>query len=236
MTLRDDDPDLAPDTAPVTAPVTALVPLRTGGKSRLGAALAPSDRAGLVLAMLDDVVAALHGAGVNDVLLLAGGEDAMAAARARGLAAVPDPDPTVGEDRTGDRLLRRAVDAGLAAVPIDHERLVVAGDLPLLSSTEVRRVLGVTADVVIVPTAGGGTALLRLAPGIELAARYGVGSAQGHATSARDAGHAVVVLDLPGARHDIDAAADLTALTALLAEGAGGQGRACAAFLSGVRG
>jgi hypothetical protein len=134
----------ASPTSPADVPtVTALVPLRTGGKSRLGDALDASSRAGLVLAMLDDVVAALHGAGVTDVRLLAGGDDALAAAHARGLPAYPDPRPTGDGAATGDVLLRRAVDAGLAVVPSDRDRLVVAGDLPLLSAAEVTMVLDV---------------------------------------------------------------------------------------------
>lgn len=228
--------DVALNAPAGTAPVTALVPLRTGGKSRLRGALGPAERAGLVLAMLDDVIAALRGAGVVDVRLLAGGEDAMAAARARGLPAVPDPDAAQGAGTTGEHMLRRAVDAGLASVPDAHVRLVVAGDLPLLSAAEVTTVLDAGAGVVVAPTAGGGTALLRLAPGIVLPTRYGSDSASAHVALARQAGHVVTVLDLPGARHDVDAAADLAALGDLLRRVPSGTGRASAAFLAGSHG
>ena len=224
------------------AAVTALVPLRTGGKSRLGAALDASARAGLVLAMLDDVVAALNGAGIIDVRLLAGGDEALNAAHERGLPAVPDP-PSTGDGATGDALLRRAVDAGLAAVPSDRDRLVVAGDLPLLSAAEVTMVLDVSTDIVVVPTSGGGTAMLRLAAGVDLGprqgTRYGPGSAEAHVALARRAGRTVTLLELPGAHHDVDAAADLVSLHRLLAAGRAGPsgpGRASAAFLAGARG
>lgn len=220
------------------APVTALVPLRAGGKSRLGAALDAPSRADLVLAMLDDVVTALQGAGVDDIRLLASGDDALHAARARGLPAIPDPQ--ADGPQNGDGRLRRAVDAGLAAVPIDRDRLVVAADLPLLSATEVSTVLAVPADVVVVPTSGGGTALLRLAPDVDLGphplTRYGPGSAAAHVMLARRAGRTVTLLELPGARHDVDAAADLAALQELLTAGSTGLGRASAAFLSGSHG
>jgi len=222
--------------APTTAPVTALIPLRTGGKSRLSGALAPAERAGFVLAMLDDVIAALHGAGLTHIRLLAGGEDALAAAQARGLPALPDP---VGEDDAGSAdglLLRRAVDAGLAAVPVDHVRLVVAGDLPLLRASEVTEVLGIDADVVVAPTAGGGTALLRLGPGVVLPTRYGSDSARAHAELARRAGLRVSIVELAGARHDVDAAADLAALSLRLTQDAQGAGRASAAFLARTHG
>lgn len=240
-------PAVRPDAHPAhpdapSAAVTALVPLRTGGKSRLGAALDAPSRAGLVLAMLDDVLAALHAAGVLDVRVLASGDEALAAAHARGLPAVPDP-PSSGDGAAGDALLRRAVDAGLAAVPSDRDRLVVAGDLPLLSAAEVTMVLDVASDVVVVPTSGGGTALLRLAPGVDLGpqqgTRYGPGSAEAHVKLARRAGRTVTLLELPGAHHDVDSAADLAALHRLLAAGLAGPagpGRASAAFLAEARG
>lgn len=233
-------PDAPPDAR--AAAVTALVPLRTGGKSRLGDALDAPSRAGLVLAMLDDVLAALHAAGVVDVRMLAGGDEARAAAHARGLPAVPDP-PSADDGAAGEVLLRRAVDAGLAAVPSDRDRLVVAGDLPLLSAAEVTMVLDVATDVVVVPTSGGGTALLRLAPGVDLGpqpgTRYGPGSAAAHVALARRAGRTVTLLELPGAYHDVDAAADLASLHRRLADGPAGPagpGRASAAFLAGARG
>ena len=235
--VRPDAPPARQDAPP--AAVTALVPLRTGGKSRLGAALDAPSRAGLVLAMLDDVLAALHSAGVVDVRVLAGGDEALAAAHARGLPAVPDP-PSSGDGATGDALLRRAVDAGLAAVPSDRDRLVVAGDLPLLSAAEVTMVLDVASDVVVVPTSGGGTALLRLAPGVDLGpqqgTQYGPDSADAHVALARRAGRTVTLLELPGAHHDVDAAADLASLHRRLAAGPAGPGRASAAFLAGARG
>jgi len=237
MTSPTARPDAPPDAR--AAAVTALVPLRTGGKSRLGAALDPSARAGLVLAMLDDVVAALNGAGIIDVRLLAGGDEALNAAHERGLPAVPDP-PSTGDGATGDVLLRRAVDAGLAAVPSDRDRLVVAGDLPLLSAAEVTMVLDVSTDIVVVPTSGGGTAMLRLAAGVDLGprrgTRYGPGSADAHVALARLAGRTVTLLELSGAHHDVDAAADLVELHRSLAAGPTGPGRASAAFLAGARG
>ena len=189
--------------------------------------------------MLDDVLAALHAAGVVDVRMLAGGDEALAAAHARGLPAVPDP-PSADDGAAGEVLLRRAVDAGLAAVPSDRDRLVVAGDLPLLSAAEVTMVLDVASDVVVVPTSGGGTALLRLAPGVDLGpqqgTQYGPDSADAHVALARRAGRTVTLLELPGAHHDVDAAADLASLHRRLAAGPAGPGRASAAFLAGARG
>jgi 2-phospho-L-lactate/phosphoenolpyruvate guanylyltransferase len=218
-------------------PVVALVPLRTGGKSRLGASLPPGARDALVLAMLDDVVASLRGAGITDVRVLAGGAKAAAAAAARGLPAIVDP-PTIVADSgapiEGDTALRAAVDAALAALPVTSVRIIAAADLPRLGAAEVAAVLADPADVVIAPTAGGGTALLRIAPGVSLPARYGPGSAGAHLAAAEAGGLSVTVLDLPGARHDVDAADDLAALMGPLDGTSPGPGTT--AFLAEVPG
>ncbi len=236
-------PHAAPSADP--API-ALVPLRTGGKSRLGAALVGERRDALTVAMLDDVLTALRGAGVHDVRLLAGGRGAGRVAAARGLPTIADPPPPVGgapdparptahgTSTGGDVRLRAAVDAALAGLPDDRPRIVVAADLPRLAAADVTAVLAHPADVAVAPTAGGGTALLRLAAGVRLPTRYGPGSADGHLRAGTAAGRSVALLDLPGARADVDASSDLAAL---LADVDGrGPGAATAAFLADLRG
>ena len=224
-----------------SAPLVALIPLRTGGKSRLGELLADGHRAELVLAMLDDVIGALHGAGVEDVRVLAGDTDAAAAAAERGLPAIADPGPSApsrrgegGQVAPADHSLRSAVDAALAAVGDRRARLVVAADLPGLRAEEVRTVRSHPADVVVAPTSGGGTGLLRLAPGVTLPSRYGPGSARAHLEEAERAGRSSAALELPGAHRDVDAVRDLAALR----EDPDGPaaGTATAAFLAGLHG
>jgi 2-phospho-L-lactate guanylyltransferase len=219
---------------------TALIPLRTGGKSRLSTALDATRRRSLVLAMLDDVLAALRAAGVTDVRVLAGDADAADAAVARDLPAILDPlgpvagaptDPAGGT--TGDARLCRAVDAGLAHLPSSAVRLVVAADLPLLRGEDVTAVLSRDADVVVAPTRGGGTGVLLLAGGVLLPTRYGPASATAHAGLARAQGLRVDVLDLPGAQHDVDGAADLAELRTA---GQHPLGAATADFLAEQRG
>jgi 2-phospho-L-lactate guanylyltransferase len=224
----------------------ALIPLRTGGKSRLGTSLTPVARDGLVLAMLDDVLAAVRGAGIDDVRVLAGSSAAALAATDRGLHAILDPtegaapvavtppEPTAHGVADSDRRLRAAVDAGLAAAPAGAVRLVLAADLPRLTASEIAAVLADPADVVIAPTAGGGTALLRLGPHVACTTRYGPGSAGAHIAVAEQLGRSVTIVDLPGARYDVDAAVDLADLARTL-DGAA-PGPATAAFLTGARG
>jgi len=188
------------------AAVTALVPLRLGGKSRLGGALDAAERGALVLAMLDDVVAALHGAGVADVRVLAADAAAADAAAARGLPALVDPSPG------GD--LRRAVDAGLAAVGDVGVRLVVAADLPGLRAADVAALLAHRDRVTVLPTQDGGTAVLLLPAGATLPSRHGPGSAAAHADAARAEGLEPLALAPSPAGVDVDGPEDLAALAA----------------------
>ena len=197
-----------------SAAAVALVPLRTGGKSRLEEALSEGDRTALVLAMLDDVLAAIHAAGIADVRVLAGDREAAEAAEARGLRVHSDPVREYDERPGGsaDRSLRAAVDAALAATGDCSMRLVVAADLPRLRAEEVQAVCMDPAQVVVAPTVGGGTGLLRLAPGVTLPTRYGTDSARAHLVEADRHRWSSTLVHLPGARHDVDAAVDLAAL------------------------
>lgn len=219
-----------------TAPVVALIPLRTGGKSRLRTTLSEARRAELVLAMLDDVLSAVRAAGVEDIRVLAGDPAADDAATARGLVVHRDPasEGSDGADEPGDKPLRAAVDAALSAVGARSARLIVAADLPRLCAEEVRQVISDPADVVVAATVGGGTALLRLAPGVTFATHYGPGSARAHLAAADRDHRTAALLDLPGARHDVDAADDLTGLRGRI--GGPAPGMATAAFLAGLRG
>lgn len=201
------------------AAAVALIPLRTGGKSRLSEQFDGAKRAELVLAMLDDVVGALVGAGIDDIRLLCGDVAARDAALARGLTAIDDPeDAGAGAPDEPHARLRAAVDAALASIGSDRVRIVVAADLPLLSADDVRAVLAHASEVVIAPTSGGGTGLLLLPVGVTFATFYGPGSALAHQSAARavmpDASPHVVERD--GTAWDLDVPEDIEGLAAML--------------------
>jgi 2-phospho-L-lactate guanylyltransferase len=200
----------------------ALVPLRTGGKSRLGTRLDADLRARLALAMFDDVAGALIGAGIDDIRVLCGDPGARAAAHERGLTALDDPDaapvlaPDDGTAVTPELRLRAAVDAGLATVGTSAVRLVVAADLPLLSPDDVLAVLAHADRVTVAPTRGGGTGVLLLPVGLTLASAHGPASAAAHlaaAVAAQPTGApAPAVIEREGTSWDVDRPEDLDLL------------------------
>jgi 2-phospho-L-lactate/phosphoenolpyruvate guanylyltransferase len=192
--------------APPATGVTALVPLRAPGegKSRLAGTLSVEDRAALAGAMLADVTTALRDAGTARIVVAADGPAAVAAASALGLETFADPPGTRGLDT--------ALAAAAARLGPTRALLVVAADLPYLRAVDVAEVLAVDADVVVAPTADGGTGGLLRRPSDACATAYGPASADRHLAAARAAGRTAVRHVTPGFTHDVDVAADLAAL------------------------
>lgn len=194
---------------------TVLVPLRADGKSRLAPLLAPDARRALARAMASDVVDALRGAGLDRIVLVAGGPGAREVGEALGLEVLDDPPGTAGTAGTADPgPLDRApaLDRALshAGRTVGGPTLIVAADLPALTADDLRAVLAAVADVVVAPTRGGGTAALLRRGGAAIAPAYGVDSATRHVTAARSAGLTVAVIERPGLAHDVDRPEDLT--------------------------
>lgn len=186
-----------------TASVTAIVPLRTGGKTRLAPVLAPSERAALAAAMLADVASALHAAGVARVVVAAQGPPAVTAGHALGLEVLRD-----ASEGGLDQALRHAA----TRVGGSEGLLVAAADLPRLTAADVEQVLASPAAVVVAPTRDAGTGgLLRRPPGA-IPTAYGPGSARAHLRLAADAGLRAEVVRAPGFAHDVDTLADLEQL------------------------
>lgn len=186
-----------------TAPVTAIVPLRTGGKTRLAPVLASSERAALAGAMLADVASALHAARVERVVVAAQGPPAIAAADALGLEVLPD-----ASEGGLDQALRHAA----TRVGRSEGLLVAAADLPRLTAADVEQVLACPAAVVVAPTRDAGTGGLLRRPPDAIPTAYGPGSAQAHLRRAADAGLRGQVVSAPGFAHDVDTLADLEQL------------------------
>lgn len=186
------------------ATITAIVPLRTGGKTRLATALGEAERAALAGAMLADVATALAGARVGRVIVAADGPAAIGAAEALHLEVVRDAPGGQGLDRA----LAHAAREVDPATPL----LIVAADLPCLQPGEVERVLHSPAAVVVAPTNDGGTGGLLRNPGALMGTAYGPRSARNHLRLAREAGASPATVRTAGFDHDVDTVADLTAL------------------------
>jgi 2-phospho-L-lactate/phosphoenolpyruvate guanylyltransferase len=183
---------------------TAIVPLRTGGKTRLSSALGEPERAALAGAMLADVAAALTGAGVGRVIVAAEGPAAIAAAETLRLEVV--------RDAPGGGGLDRALEHAARVIAPDTPLLVVAADLPRLRPLDVQRLLGAPAPIVVAPTADGGTGGLLRNPAGLMATAYGPDSARRHLGLAREAGQRAATVRTTGFDHDVDTVADLLAL------------------------
>lgn len=169
-------------------------------KSRLAPVLGPGERAALAGAMLADVVAALDGGDVARVVVLAGGPEAAAAARALGVDVLLDPPG------------RRGIDAAVAAASRRlraEASLVVPADLPLLRRADVEDLLRRPGDVVVAATSDGGTGGLLRRPAWGVPTAFGPRSAARHVLAARRAGLTAERVEVPGFALDLDDPDDL---------------------------
>lgn len=198
-------------------PIVAVVPLRAPGEgmTRLEGRLMRSERAALASAMLADVSRALHGGGVNRIVVAAGGPAAAASARALGLDATLDP-PSSSD-------INVALRAALPRLGTVGTLLVVTADLPLLSPTDVADMLATDAQVAVAAAEDGGTAMLLRRPPSVIPTAYGEGSAARHMRLGRAAGVTTVSKNLPSCKFDLDTFEDLLALLDKPVGGATGQ-------------
>jgi 2-phospho-L-lactate guanylyltransferase len=185
----------------------ALVPFKdfTRAKQRLRERFTATEVEALGRAMLEDVLGALRESSLSAVRALT--EDAAVARVAADAGAevrVRRPDP-------GLNAALDAADAELAAEGYEAS-LVVLGDLPLLTAAHVNQVLaeGERAQVVLVPSCDGGTAMLLRRPPACMPSRFGVGSAAAHASEARARGLTLVELGSleESGRFDLDTPED----------------------------
>lgn len=191
---------------PYDHPCRVLVPLRSPGrgKTRLAAVLAPDQRAALAAAMLADVLAAVGDLPGAEPVVLAGGPAAVDAARALGVDALADPPGA------------RGIDAAVAAAEVRLGPaacvLVLAADLPRVTSDELHTLVATAAPVVLAPTRDGGTGALLRRPGAVIATAYGPGSAARHLALATGAGVGAEVVHRPGLAADVDHPTDLVTI------------------------
>ena len=192
--------------------VFAVVPVKdlAGTKSRLTPILNPGARAGLTLYMMGRVVAALRGAGLENVGVVSPDWIVLGEARKRGATPLRQEsrglNPALEEGRSW------AMERGAAAF------LVLPADLPLLEPDDVWDLLGETdaeapAPVVISPDqARAGTNALLLRPPDAVSFAFGVGSFEAHLRASRERGLDVRVCERSHLAFDLDTADDLARL------------------------
>ena len=180
-----------------------LIPVKalTNAKQRLAAALHPAQRSQLAEAMLRDVMTAAGGVTDRlDVFLVTGDSRARAMAAEFNFGVIAD---TRNESETA------AIEMATAwCERQQHDTtVVVPGDIPLITSAELHRVLDAAPPegAVFVPAYDrrGSNCILRR-PASIIPLRFGNDSFLPHCEAMKKTGKALVILDLPGIGLDID--------------------------------
>ncbi len=189
----------------------AILPVKGFGraKQRLRAAVPDGPRAGLVEAMVGDVLAALGEVeGLAGVIVVTAEPAAAALAHDAGAEVVHDP-TEVGQNEAVELGIARACARGAERV------LLLPGDCPALDPADVETLLATAASVVVVPDRHGtGTNSLLLSPPRAIATAFGPGSRARHEAAAHAAGVSCRVLALETLGMDADTPEDLAALQA----------------------
>jgi len=191
-------------------PFQAVVPWRAAaGKTRLSERLRGDQRHSLSRAMLLDVVTALTHTcqhvtiGVSDADAAAQARDAIGALSLERVAVV-----TIGTQ------LDHAVAMALRAASGPDDILVVAADLPYLSTHALEEFATVAPDaaVVIARSYNGGTNGLLFRSGARIDTAFGPQSAATHAQRAASAGLVAAIVDIPCLADDVDQPSDVDLL------------------------
>jgi 2-phospho-L-lactate/phosphoenolpyruvate guanylyltransferase len=184
----------------------ALVPVKAhgAGKQRLSGALADRQRTALVQVMLEQVLTALRGAGVHDILVLSPEPPALP----QGVEHLVDEGRGLNEGlgHALSELGRRQAQAAL----------IVFADLPLIEAADIDALLAALgAGMALAPDrSGSGTNALALTLPTPFRLQFGPGSCERHLAEAARLGQRVGVVRRTGLAFDIDEPADLAALRA----------------------
>ena len=189
----------------LAVPVKDLV----NAKQRLVPALSPPERRELARAMLEDVLEAAVAALPGAVLVVTTDPQVQALARAAGALCLTES-ANRGHTAAVAFAQREAIARGAARF------LTLPGDVPCVTAQEIAVLCAALAEspgVVFVPSRSGkGTNAALLAPPDAMPLTFGEPSFENHLKTARAAGLAPRVLELPGISLDVDAPDDLPVL------------------------
>jgi 2-phospho-L-lactate/phosphoenolpyruvate guanylyltransferase len=193
----------------------AILPMKSFGaaKQRLAPALGSRSRQALAQAMFSDVLASLQRVEALDAIAVVTA-DPVAERAARGEGVL-----VLGDTAQAGQSAAASIGIGHALAEGFERALLVPGDTPLLDPAELASLLAAPRAVSIVPDRhGSGTNALVLSPPDAIAPSFGPGSLKRHVAAAADAGVSSPVEEIPTLMLDVDTGADLSALTAALAE------------------
>lgn len=185
----------------------ALVPVKeiNRSKQRLAGVLAPVERQKLVLAMLRDVLSAIGEVNeIDGVLLVSRSQKAHSLARDFVSDIMLD---SVGSDHSravmeGNRFLRDRYGV--------QSSLAISGDVPRVTSDDIRQIINHHECVTLVPNATGeGTNAVLTSPPNVFTYQFGGPSLERHVASAEAAGLTTRIVQNANIGHDIDDVYDL---------------------------
>ena len=194
-----------------------LIPVKNlaAAKQRLSGVLDQPSRTRLAQAMLQDVLAAVHGwKDRPQVALVTSDPFAAGAAQEYGFEIIADPD-NPGETGAIEMATRVCVERGAEST------LVIPADIPLIESWELEEIMKHAPDQgsVLVPAGDGrGTNAAFRRPADLFPLRFGNDSFKPHHAAAQATGKPCVVLKLPGLAVDVDNPEDLRQLLSLPGE------------------
>lgn len=203
--------------SPVIVSTVVLVPVKnlSSAKQRLASVLDQPSRTALAQAMLEDVLATLHGWKQRPhVAIVTSDPYAVQLAKAYGFEIILDPD-NPGETGAIEMATRVCVERGADST------LVIPADIPLIQAREPEEILkhAPTEGSVLVPAADGrGTNAAFRRPANLFPLRFGNDSFKPHHAAAQATGKPCVVLHLPGIAVDVDNPSDLQHLLSLPGE------------------
>lgn len=188
----------------------AILPIKSfsAAKQRLRDGLEPPQREDLAEAMFRDVLGALSGAALQDIVVVTGSALARTIALDHGARVIEDRE--TGHNAAAAQGIEDAL----------HQRaqrvLLVPGDCPILDRDELGALLArpvPARSVLIVPDRHGtGTNALLIAPPDAMTPSFGPGSCQRHLELAAAYGLAAEIVEVPSLALDIDTPEDLAAL------------------------
>jgi 2-phospho-L-lactate guanylyltransferase len=191
----------------------AILPVKSFGaaKQRLGSLLGAGSRQALAQAMFQDVVASLRKVEGIETIVVVTSEPSVEFSAEEQVVLLED-ELRDGQSPAATTGIRWALASGFERV------LLVPGDTPLVSATELDALLANSPEeVVIVPDRHGtGTNGLLLRPPTAIEPSFGPDSMQRHAAAAQAAGVAHRIERLPSLAFDVDTSDDLTVVAAAI--------------------